>query len=313
MSVILAAHGAGDGSEANRRLVDLAETLRARRPGVRFGCAVWKGTPSFQYAARNLRGQGPVVVPIMASGGYYARRRLPEEWAKGDPSRSFVIAPPIGTLPAFPRVLATKVGEAVTDMMRRGLSPVVLLVGHGTTRILSSGDAARSVRDELALTFPHTEILTAFLDESPHLVDVAGSLSDRPVVAAPLLLGGGPHVLVDLVQALTAHRTLSELGRVPESLEVMSQTLKVLPPILEWPELASLTLEAIDSAPRVPASFGPKPRAWHVRGRRARRRTPSLGSASHPNSAREVGRGRARLPVVMSVSMPLRARSPSIP
>jgi sirohydrochlorin ferrochelatase len=306
MSVILAAHGAGDGSEANRRLLALADALRVARPGVRFGCAFWKGTPSFEDAARSSRGQGPVVVPIMASGGYYARRRLPEEWAKGDPSRSFVIAPPIGTLPAFPRVLATKVGVAVTDMMRRGLNPVVLLVGHGTTRILSSGDAARSVRDELALTFPHTEILTAFLDESPHLSDVAGSLGDRPVVAAPLLLGGGPHVLVDLVGALTAPRASSRLGH-------MTETLKILPPILEWPELASLTLEAIDSASGVPASFAPNPRAWRTRGRLARRRRSSLGSATHPNSGHEGGGGRARLPVAMSVSMPLRAGSPSVP
>jgi sirohydrochlorin ferrochelatase len=73
-------------------------------------------------------------------------------------------------------------------------------------------------------------------------------------VAVPLLLGGGPHVFVDLAQALTAHRTISGLGRVPESLEI-------LPPILEWPELGSLALEAIDSASRVPASPGPKPRA----------------------------------------------------
>ena len=108
MSVILAAHGAGDGSEANRGVLKLAETLRARRPGVRFRCAFWKGTPSFEDAARSFLGQSPVVVPIMASGGYYARRRLPDECAKGDSSHSFVIAPPIGTLSAFSRVLASK-------------------------------------------------------------------------------------------------------------------------------------------------------------------------------------------------------------
>ncbi len=240
MSVILAAHGAGDGSEANRGLLNLADALRARRPGVRFRCAFWRGTPSFEDAARSFLGQGPVVVPMMASGGYFARRRLPEECAKGDPSHSFVIAPPIGTLSAFPRVLATKVGEAVTDMTRRGLNPVVLLVGHGTTRIDSSGDAARWVRDELALAFPGTEILTSFQDEAPRLADVAGSLGDRPVVAAPLLMGGGQHVLVDLVRALSAPRTHARLDRG-------TAALRILPPILEWPELASLALEAIDS------------------------------------------------------------------
>ena len=265
MSVILAAHGAGDGSAANRSLLELADTLRARRPGVGFDCAFWKGTPSFQDAARRLRGQGPVVVPIMASDGYYARRRLPEEWAKGDPSRSCTITPPIGTLPAFPRVLATKVGRAVRDMARRGLNPVVLLVGHGTTRVRSSGDTTRWVRDELALALPQSEILTAFLDESPRLVDVAGSLGDRPVVAAPLLLGGGSHVLVDLTSALIAPRTTSSLGSVLE-------TLEILPPILEWPELASLTLEALDSASRQPASPRRSSRTRYARVRLARRR-----------------------------------------
>ena len=237
MTVILAAHGAGDGSEANRRLMHLADTLRARRPGVRFGCAFWRGTPTFEEAARRLRGQDPVVVPIMASDGYYARRRLPEEWAKGDPSGSVVIAPPIGTLPAFAHVLQSKVGEAVSEMNRRGLNPVVLLVGHGTTRVRSSGDATRWVREELALTFPQSEILASFLDESPYLSEVVGSLGDRAVVAAPLLLGGGPHVLVDVVGAL------------------VSETLTVLPPISEWPELGSLTLEALDAVTGPPSGL----------------------------------------------------------
>lgn len=250
MRVILAAHGAGDGSEANRGLLELARTLRVLRPGVSFECAFWKGTPSFERSARRLRGQHPVVVPIMTSDGYYARRRLPEEWAKGDPSLSWTITAPIGTQQAFRRVLAAKVGRAVEDMNRRvgdtvifgGTlpNPVVLIVGHGTTRVRSSGDAARRARDELALAFPGTQILAAFLDESPRLVDVAASLSDRPVVAVPFLLGGGPHVLVDLAAALTAPRTASGIGRV-------TAPLTILPPILEWAELASLALGAVDT------------------------------------------------------------------
>jgi sirohydrochlorin ferrochelatase len=247
MTVILAAHGAGDGSQANRALLELMDALSVRWPHVRFECAFWKGTPSFQEAAWSLRGQGPVVVPIMASDGYYARRRLPEELAKGDPSRSFVIAPPIGTLPEFSFILASRVDEALRGMAGRGLNPAVLLVGHGTPRVRSSGDVARRLRDELALAFPHTEILTAFLDESPHLSDVAGSLGDRPVVVVPLLMGGGPHVLVDLAHVLTAPQASS--GR-----DIVTETLRVLPPILEWPELASLTLEAINSTSRISAS-----------------------------------------------------------
>ncbi|HIF06020.1 MAG TPA: hypothetical protein EYQ64_03450 [Gemmatimonadetes bacterium] len=243
--MILAAHGAGDGSEANRSVVWLAESLRARRPGVHFGCAFWSGTPTFREAARSLCGRSPVVVPIISSDGYYARIRLPEELAKGDPSRSFVIAPPIGTLPAFARALETRVGGALAGMNRRGLSPIVLLVGHGTTRVRSSGDATRSVRDELAITFPRTEILAAFLDESPRLAEVAESLGDRPVVVAPMLLGGGPHVLVDIKTALNAPR---KGGARREA-----DALTILPPILKWPELPSLALAALDLVTRPPS------------------------------------------------------------
>jgi len=248
MTVILAAHGAGDGSQANRALLELADALRVRRPHVRFECAFWKGTPSFREAARSFRGQGAVVVPIMASDGYYARRRLPEELAIGDPSRSFVIAPPIGTLPAFFHVLASRVDDARKGMTEGGLNPAVLLVGHGTPRVRSSGDVVRRLRDELALAFPHTEILAAFLDESPYLSDVSGSLGDRPVVAVPLLMGGGPHVLVDLARALS-------ISRASPGLDIVTDTLRVLPPILEWPELVSLTLEAIDSTSGISAAF----------------------------------------------------------
>jgi sirohydrochlorin ferrochelatase len=227
VDVILAAHGAGDASEANARIRGLADVLRRLRPGVGFECAFWKGTPTFQEAARGLLGRSPLVVPIMASDGYYASKRLPEECAKGDPSRSFVITRPIGTLSAFPGVVATKVRAAIAGLPRQGSNPVVMLVGHGTTRIRSSGDAARWVREELALAFPKTEILVAFLDESPRIAEVAELIGDRPVVVVPLLLGGGPHVLVDVANALSA-------------------PLKILPPMLEWPELASLVLDSID-------------------------------------------------------------------
>ncbi|MEC9299027.1 MAG: hypothetical protein VYA38_07070, partial [Gemmatimonadota bacterium] len=67
---------------------------------------------------------------------------------------------------------------------------------------------------------------------------VARSLRGVPVVAAPLLMGGGPHVDVDIARALIEPRPSSGLGCVME-------TLTILPPILEWPELASLTLDSL--------------------------------------------------------------------
>jgi sirohydrochlorin ferrochelatase len=227
VDVILAAHGAGNASEANRRIRELADVLRRRRPGVGFECAFWKGTPTYEEATRSLVGRSPLVVPIMASDGYYASRRLLEECAKGDPSRSFVITRPIGTLSAFPGLVATKVRAAIASLTGQGANPVVMLVGHGTTRVRSSGDAARWVREELVLAFPKTEVFVAFLDEPPRIAEVAELLGDRPVVVVPLLLGGGPHVLVDIKNALSAPR-------------------KILPPILEWPELAALVLDSID-------------------------------------------------------------------
>ncbi len=125
----------------------------------------------------------------------------------------------------------------------------------------------------MALAFPRTEILASFLDESPHFSETVASLGGRPVVVVPLLLGGGPHVLVDVVGALDAPRK-AEAGRVTET-DRVTETLTVLPPISEWPELASLTLEALDVVTGPPSG----------------RETPDLGRSPVP-----VGAGYATVP-----------------
>lgn len=241
--VALAAHGSGDGSYANQRLAELSDALRSLRPGMDFRWAVWRGRPGMEEVAANLAGRSPIVVPVMASAGYYARRVLPAQWKRGDATLSFRITPSISELRTFSSVVMRNVKEALLEMGARGMAPVVVLVGHGTTRVRSSGNVARRLQGALTRAFPGTTVLTAFLDEPPYLQDVAELLRDRPVIAAPLLMGGGPHLRLDFEKTLVRART------DPEAQSEAS--LEMLPAILEWPELPSLVLEMVDLAPRI--------------------------------------------------------------
>jgi len=262
--VVLAAHGAGDGSEANRKVVELSRIV-ADRIGAEVRASFWKGSPSFTEVARHFAGRAAWVVPVMASGGYYASLVLPERLSHGDPTGSFRLTPALGTLPMFTAVALKMVDEVRSSAFRASGRPAVLVVGHGTTRVGTSGNVAREVARILAAAYRSSEVLTAFLDQPPYLEDAARSLRDRPLLVVPLLMGGGAHVRDDIL-SLFAVEPGSRARR-------RAAPIEVLPPVLDWPELPSLVLEALDAAraraPALPTAAGARAgRGSHESARR---------------------------------------------
>jgi len=226
-AVLLAAHGAGTGSSANRRVVELARRLGERLPGTRVRAAFTLGSPSYGAAAAEPRGQAGralIVVPVFTSDGYFTRQRLPS--AVGACELATSITQPVGT---HPKVVAAVVTSALARLRRlaggaegpagaRRAEPIAcLVIGHGTERAPRSGEATEALASSLRRAVAHAEIdvdvATAFFDQEPRLERVAAGLGAARCLTVPFLVGGGRHAALDvaarLERATTVHCTIA--------------------------------------------------------------------------------------------------------
>lgn len=217
-TIVLAAHGARDGSVANRRVERLAAELATRDDTARVEAAFHLGTPSLAKVLARTRTPHVTVIPILASDGYFAREALPSVLRDAAPDGiELRRTPPVGTLPSLVSAFVRRVVSAVA---LRGRDCRVIVVGHGTARSSTSGLAAGAIARELSERLPGVAVSPAYLDQSPLLDDVARSASERTLVIAPALIGGGDHELVDL-RARSERATvdvvlLPSLGEAPE-------------------------------------------------------------------------------------------------
>ena len=201
-AVLLAAHGAGDHSIANRRVRQLARQLALRLPGTVVGVGFTLGAPGWAEAASRLRrasGGDLAVVPVLTSAGYFTRRRLPaavEEW-----DSTTRITAPLGTHQHLVGAVVARAVERLAQAREAG-SVACLVVGHGTARAAEGGAATEALADRLRQAVTRAglgvDVCTAFLDQEPLVEQVARKLSVARIVVVPFLLGGGPHLERDL-------------------------------------------------------------------------------------------------------------------
>lgn len=218
-TILLAAHGARTGSEANLLIERLAERLRARRPDLTFQPAFNLGEPRFPDAV-TLAGDGDIlVIPVMTGRGYFVDERLPIELARSpnyDAAR-VKITPPVGSVQTVIDDVLRRAIEAWSDC---GPNAAALVVGHGTTRSTRSRSSSASLAYELATRLPAgADVRAVFLDDKPLLEDVAKTLGERPIVVVPWLLGGGGHYNDDIRErlgdAFARATLLRPLGELP--------------------------------------------------------------------------------------------------
>ena len=199
-AVILAAHGCHDGSAANDRVRALADALAVRLSGRTVTPAFNLGTPRFCDVLDGLDEACAVIVPLMASTGYFPTQRLPEELAKNARFGEIDLrtTPPLGTLDAVKRAAADR---AVALVREFGFDPsrtTILVIGHGTNRNPQSGRTTLDVADLIRAALHAAECSAAFLDQDPLLEDVGPTLTRPHVVVSPYLFGGGGHMHDDI-------------------------------------------------------------------------------------------------------------------
>lgn len=246
--VLLAAHGAGDGSWANRRVEELAEELS--QSGLRTKAGFHLGNPSIEEV---LRAKEPVrtVLPLFAAPGYFATERIPARASEVDPQVK--ILEPICSSLGFVRAAVDAVLKPLKERAAAAPFRQILVVGHGTERHPGSRVVVDRVVAALERRLPWLGMATvtpAFLDQKPRIGTVWPGL-DGDAVVLPLMLGGGPHV--EALRNLVKERPGS----------------RILPGVLEWPILTDLLRSHVHDAEAqlsfrrvLPASA---PRLWGVR------------------------------------------------
>ncbi len=241
-AVVLAAHGCGDESNANRRVREIAAQVSART-GLETVAGFNLGTPGWAEAIDGLEAQRVVVVPLMTSDGFFVREVLPERCrgASSAGSRELVFAGPVGMREVVVGAVVERVARTVGELGVDAARATVLVVGHGTRRNPASGDSTRELASRIGARLGGADARAVFLDQDPLLEDVGPTLGAGDVVVVAYLLGGGDHAEVDITERLG----LEVDGPPPRVVEEGVRRFIFEPPLLEDPSLADAIVEAV--------------------------------------------------------------------
>jgi len=227
--VILAAHGAGNGSPANEGVEALARQVAAARPDLRVHCAFRLGTPTLSDVCAAVTAPDQhdaiVVVPIMTSDGYFMSHWLRPIVAEAQQHTHRIrVAAPIGTDVSLQRAIAR---DALEHAPHED-SATILVVGHGTQRHAMSGGTTLAIVDAIRCAEPSAAVAACFLDDEPRLERAALQNPERALLVVPWLIGGGGHA---------RHDVIARLGGRPATIR---------PALLDSPHLIGAILRATD-------------------------------------------------------------------
>lgn len=218
-ALVIAAHGSRDGR--HELLERLAARARARCGAPAVLTAYHRGGTPFAEVLDRLGNRSAVVVPLLASDGYYTRAVLPRELARNRRVASvrMVITPPIGVHRRVPDLVARHLHRQAGSLLRRPGS-VLVIVSHGTRRIRASARSAGLLRAGLVRRRVASRVRIGFLDQEPLVETVIAP--DAVTVVFPFLIGFGEHAQHDVPARVTNRtgrviitRPFGTLGEIP--------------------------------------------------------------------------------------------------
>lgn len=239
-SLILAAHGAGEGSMANQRIRELAATLNASGRWRDVIAAFNRGTPSFADALERMQPGRVVVVPVMTSDGYFREVVLPQALEASSHLERYDIrvTPSIGTRRELIGIVEMLAMSAVQQFGVNAAEATLLVVGHGTRRHARSGDTVRNACRVLRRRSLFHRIEAAFLDEPPLVEEYVANAEDATLIAVPFLIGGGQHAQIDVPLRLGID--VSSLVAMPICAEVRGRQVVCTQPVGSHPAIREI-------------------------------------------------------------------------
>lgn len=251
LAIVLAAHGSTAHDYCNRPLFETSELLQKSTGLEEVTPAFLDGEPNVRTVLKSLKANNVLVIPFMASDGYYSKVVFRREMEPGDKQVAFANA--IGSHPNVAQVVAERLARLIkqfcgpiADATKEDLA--LLFVGHGTRKNKNSCVSMINLVKRLRPQFSQVDILFAFIDQNPAAELIASRLMARQVIVVPFMMGMGPHVIEDVPSALglTPDNSWSEAaGRQPlvkqaspngkDQIEIIYDL-----PFGIWPELQQL-------------------------------------------------------------------------
>jgi len=203
-ALILAAHGSRVDPTISEQLRDYADRIVRLNLFDEVVAAFHRGEPTFAGVLDQTEADSVIVVPVMASDGYYCDLVLPQELPK---NRRFAQVrlrqtPPVGAHPSMICLVERRIRQLTREYDLEPDGVCVAVVGHGTPRHPRS----RSTTVRLAEAFQGLElcreVLYAFLDEAPSVESIVDRATTDAVIVIPFLISGGAHATVDIPSRL---------------------------------------------------------------------------------------------------------------
>ncbi len=203
-SLVLAAHGSLATEAANLPFYELAGQLQQSGVFSAVCPALLNGVPQISDVFEVLPPGDVIVIPLMTSEGYYSQSVFPEQLRANENLDRYrvMVTPAVGTHPVIAHVVSNRIQTLVNVMRMKQEDTVAVVVGHGTTRHPNSGKSTVRLRDSVERFLKKSDcpidVRIAFIDQSPHMQEVADSLSCKNVIVIPFLISCGPHATDDV-------------------------------------------------------------------------------------------------------------------
>lgn len=215
--IVIVAHGSpSDPEPPDAALKALAEAIEAL-----LGAPVRAATLA-KPGALAATGSGPALVyPLFMAEGWFTQRELPRRMA----GRAVRILPPFGLEPELPELVRRIVLRAAADA---GMDPPeadLILAAHGSRSPGLAKETTLAMADHLRQGTPFRRVLPAFIEEPPHVAEVAAT--SRGGLCLPFFAQSAGHVLTDLPEALAgfAGPLLPPVGEHPDVPALIARSL----------------------------------------------------------------------------------------
>ncbi len=194
-ALILAAHGSSKDERINQPMFQLARQIEQQSDFSTVTAAFLDGHPDIRTIINDIAEDEVVVIPFMASAGFYTDVVFPK--AMVCPAKTVRFTDPIGLHPVIPHLVSTRI-NSITSRFPEAMEATVIVVGHGTRRNKNSCRSTIDLVQHLRKSFENRQIEFAFIDQNPDIEHVAGKLLDGNLLIIPFLMGLGPHVTLDI-------------------------------------------------------------------------------------------------------------------